>query len=109
MSAQHGTSSTDAAADSWLTPTGASLAGFALAVLSMLNDGSWLLALDTFITGDGDADFHDTVVAAGVVQGLLAIGALVLAKRALASPEATAATSAAPRRSSACSRWASRS
>ena len=90
MSAQHGTPSTDAAADNWLTPVAASIAGFTLAVLSLLNDGAWLLALDVFISRNGGAAFHDTVIAAGVVQGLLAIGALVLAKRALASPEATA-------------------
>ncbi|WP_166138726.1 hypothetical protein [Nocardioides ochotonae] len=90
MSEQHGASLADTAADSWLTPTAASIAGFTLAVLSMLNDGSWVLALDTFVSRDGSGSFHDTVIAVGVVQGLLAIAALILAKRGLASPDATA-------------------
>ena len=76
--------------DGWLTPTAAAIAGFTLAVLSLLTIGAWALALQTFINRNGAGAFTDVVVSTGVTQGLLAIGALVLAGRGLASDVATA-------------------
>lgn len=77
-------------ADGWLTPTAAAIAGFTIAVLSLLTVGAWLVAVQTFITRNGSSDFNDVVVTTGVVQVLLASAALVLARRGLASNDVTA-------------------
>lgn len=76
--------------DGWLSPTGAAIAGSTIAVLSLLTIGAWALALQTFMDRNGTGAFTDVVMSNGVAQGLLAIGALVLAGRGLASNEITA-------------------
>ena len=90
MSELHGPSESGGSADSWFTPTAAAIAGFTIAVLSLLTNGAWVVALQTFIARNGPSAFEDVVMAAGVVQGLLAIAALGLARRGLASSAGTA-------------------
>lgn len=90
MSDAHGGSEPGESALDWLTPTAAAIAGFTVAVLSLLSNGAWLLALQAFIQRNGSAAFEDVVMATGVVQGVLAIVALVLAKRGLDSSVDTA-------------------
>jgi hypothetical protein len=90
MSDQRGTSGPGGFADGWLTPTGAAIAGFTIAVLSLLTNGAWVLGIQTFIGRNGSSAFEDVAMATGVVQGMLAIAALVLAGRGLASSAVTA-------------------
>ncbi|GAA2151124.1 hypothetical protein GCM10009844_32900 [Nocardioides koreensis] len=90
MSELHGPSGGGASADAWLTPTVAAIAGFTIAVLSLLTNGAWVLALQSFIARDGSNAFEDVVMATGVTQGLLAVTALVLGRRGLASTAVTA-------------------
>jgi len=85
MSERHETSEPGGSADGWLTPTAAAIAGFTLAVLSLLTIGAWVVPLQTYITRNGSSAFEDVVMATGVAQGLLAIAALVLARHGLAS------------------------
>ena len=85
-----GTSEPGESADGWLTPTAAAIAGMTIAVLSLLTNGAWTMALQAFIARNGSSSFDDIVMATGVTQGLLAIAALVLAKRGLVSTAATA-------------------
>src|SRR3954447_9676766 len=77
-------------ADGWLTPTAAAISGFTIAVLTLLTNGAWVLTLQTFIARNGSSAFEDVVMATGFVQGLLAIAALALARRGLASSALTA-------------------
>lgn len=90
MSELHGASEPGGFADDWLTPTAAAIAGFTIAVLSLLTNGAWVLALQSFIARNGSSAFEDVVMATGVAQGLLATAALVLARRSLASSAVTA-------------------
>jgi hypothetical protein len=90
MSDLHGIAEPGGSSDGWLTPTAAAIAGFTIAVLSLLTNGAWVLALQTFIARNGSSAFEDVVMATGVTQGLLAIAALVLATRSLASSAVTA-------------------
>ena len=90
MSGQHAASGSDGPADSWLTPTAATIAGFTIAVLSLLTNGAWVLAVQTFMSRNGSSAFQDVVMATGFIQGLLAIGAISLARRGLASSAPTA-------------------
>lgn len=76
--------------DGWLTPTAATIAGFTIAVLSLLTNGTWVLALQMLISSNGAGSFENVVMATGVVQGLLAAAALLLARRGLASTAVTA-------------------
>ncbi|MEP9362286.1 hypothetical protein ABLE68_04910 [Nocardioides sp. CN2-186] len=87
MSELHGSSETG---PEWLTPTGAAIAGFTLAVLSLITNGAWLLAVQAFMQRNGSASYGDVVIATGVAQGVFAIAALVMAKRGLDSTETTA-------------------
>jgi hypothetical protein len=90
MSELPGASEPGGSADGWLTPTAAAIAGFTIAVLSLLTNGAWMMALQTFIARNGSSAFEDVVMATGVAQGLLATAALVLARRGLASSAVTA-------------------
>jgi hypothetical protein len=90
MSGLHGGSESGGAAEHWLTPTAMAIAGFTIAVLSLLTNGAWALALQTFIARNGSSSFEDVVIATGIAQGVLAIAALVLARRGLQSPAVTA-------------------
>jgi hypothetical protein len=90
MSELHGTPEPGGSADGWLTPTAAAIAAFAIAVMSLLTTGAWAMALQTFIARNGSSAFEDAVMATGVAQGLLAITALLLARRGLASSAITA-------------------
>ena len=87
MTDVHGSSESGRA---WLTPTGAAIAGFTIAVLSLITNGAWLLAVQAFMQRDGSASYGDVVVATGVAQGVLAIVALVLARRGLNSSDTAA-------------------
>ena len=71
-------------------PTGSAIAGFTVAVLSLITNGAWLLTVQAFIQRNGSASYGDVVIATGVAQGVLAVVALVLAKRGLDSSEITA-------------------
>jgi hypothetical protein len=66
------------------------IAGFTIAVLSLLTNGAWALALQTFIARNGSSSFEDVVMATGVAQGVLAIAAVILARRGLQAPAVTA-------------------
>jgi hypothetical protein len=90
MSEVHGTSEPGGPADGWLTPTAAAIAGFTIAVLSLLTNSAWVMAVQAFINRNGSSAFADLVMATGVAQGLLAIAALVLARRGLESSAVTA-------------------
>ena len=80
----------------WLTDTAAAIAGFAIAILSLLVNGAWTLAIQTYIERNGPGAFEDVVMVTGVAQGLLAIAALVLARRGVASSAVTARNLGAP-------------
>jgi hypothetical protein len=90
MSEPYETSEIGGSPDGWLTPTAATIAGFTIAVLSLLTNGTWVMAMQMLIARNGAGSFEDIVMATGVVQGLLAGGALVLARRGLDSPSSTA-------------------
>ena len=70
----------------WLTPTAAAIAGFTIAVLSLLSNGAWLVAIQAFVTRDGTSGFSTVVIASGTAQAVLALIALALASRAVGSP-----------------------
>ena len=76
--------------DGWLTDVAAAIAGFTTAVLSLLANGAWAVAIQAFLTRNGTSSLQDVVIATGVAQGLLAIVALVLARRAVDSSVVTA-------------------
>jgi hypothetical protein len=59
-------------------------------VLSLLTNGTWVMALQMLIAGNGTGSFENVVMATGVAQGLLAVAALVLARRGLESDAVTA-------------------
>src|SRR3954447_9030074 len=86
----NGTSATGGSAGRWLTPTAAAIAGFTIAVLSLLTNGAWVMALQTYMLRNGSGALEDVVMAIGVAQGALAILALVLARSGLASSAVTA-------------------
>jgi hypothetical protein len=90
MSDLNGTSGARWSDGEWLTPTGAAIAGFTIAVLSLLTNGAWVLMIQTFVSRNGSSALADIVIATGVVQGLVALGALVLARRGLAAREGAA-------------------
>ena len=75
---------------SWLTSTAAGIAGLTIAILSLLADGSWSYVVQGWLNRNGSSNFSDMVALTGVVQALLAVGALVLAVRALRGPEPAA-------------------
>lgn len=83
---EHGSFGYDDGSTGWLTPTGAGIAGFTIATLSLLSNGAWLLVVQAWLTRNGSGSFSDTVTLGGVAQAALAVGALVLASRALAAP-----------------------
>jgi hypothetical protein len=74
----------------WLTDTAAAIAGFSIAILSLLVNGAWTLAIQTYVDRNGPGAFEDVVMVSGVAQGLLAIAALVLGRRGVASSAVTA-------------------
>ena len=90
MSEPHGTPEPGGSAYGSLTPTATAISAFTLAVMSLLTNGAWALALQTVIARNGASAFEDVVMATGVAQGLLAIAALVLARRSLAASAITA-------------------
>ncbi|WP_121253752.1 hypothetical protein [Nocardioides ferulae] len=85
MSDPHDYPARDDSADGWLTPTAAAIAGFTLAVLTLFTNGAWVLAVQTLISRNGPSAYEDGVMATGAIQGVLAVGALVFARRGLAS------------------------
>ena len=97
MSDAHGGSEPGESALDWLTPTAAAIAGFTVAVLSLLSNGAWLLALQAFIQRNGSAAFEDVVMATGVGQGVLGgRGARPWPSVAWTPPPTRPATSGAP-------------
>jgi hypothetical protein len=74
----------------WLTPTAAGIAGLVIAGLSLLSNGTWLLAVQAWLNRNGSSALSDTVILSGIAQAVLAAGALLLARRALAAPLGTA-------------------
>ena len=85
MSDPYAQSAADDSGGTWLTPTAAAIAGFTLAVLTLLTNGAWVLTVQTLISRNGPSAFEDGVMATGVAQGILAVAALVFARRGLAS------------------------
>ena len=87
---EHETFGSDEGSESWLTPTGAGIAGLTVAVLSLLSNGAWLVTIQAWLNRNGSGSFSDTVTLSGVVQALLSVGALLLASRALLAPAGVA-------------------
>ena len=68
----------DGVSDGWLTPTAAAIAGFTLAVLSLLTIGAWALALQTFINRNGAGAFSDVATARNLGGATVVLGVLGL-------------------------------
>lgn len=67
-----------------LTPKASAITGFTLAVFSMMGQGSWTIAVQSFFgTNFGPQDYATTVLVVGVVSLALATGALLLARQVL--------------------------
>ncbi|MBI2243086.1 MAG: hypothetical protein HYU55_03760 [Nocardioides sp.] len=90
MADLHPTSGSGDRAGAWLTPTAVAIAAFTVAVLSLVTNGTWALAAQAFISRNGSGAYSDVVMATGFTQLLLAALALILVRRVLGSPVATA-------------------
>lgn len=88
--AEHSTPGGSSRSTDWLTPTAAGIAGLTIATLSLLANGSWTYVVQGWLNRNGSSSFSDTVALTGVAQALLAVGALVLATRALRGSEPAA-------------------
>src|SRR4051812_35401226 len=84
MSVVQGTSE-PGGSDGWLTPTAAAIAGFTLSVISLITIGTWVLAVQSFIARNGPSSFEDVLMVTGVAQSVVAVVAIVLARRGLGS------------------------
>lgn len=72
-----------------LTPKTSAIAGFALAVFSMLGQGSWTIAVQSFFgTNFGPGDYGSVLITGGIASLALAAGGLLLARRVLLEPHA---------------------
>jgi hypothetical protein len=74
-----------------LTPPAAATTAFALAVFSMLGQGTWTTAVQSFFgTSFGPNDYSIILAATGVATGALALGALWLGRRVVTDGRAVA-------------------